>query len=88
MIPTWRNSSRSTWVEGVTLPSNVAKGKGLKVPLTPTREVVKEGVTYVPWVRFNLMQVHPLSSTSNLSMTRGGLVMPLTAITASAVCRR
>ena len=26
----------------------VAKGKGLKIPLTRTREVVKEGVTYVP----------------------------------------
>ena len=24
------------------------EGKGLKFPLTPTREVVKEGVTYVP----------------------------------------
>ena len=32
----------------VPLPPNVAKGKGLKIPLTPTREVVKEGVTYVP----------------------------------------
>ena len=48
MIPTWRNSSGSTWVEGVTLPPNVAKGKGLKIPLTPTREVLSEGVTYVP----------------------------------------
>ena len=48
MIPTWRNSSRSTWDEEVTLTPNVAKGKGLKVQLTPTREVVKEGVTYVP----------------------------------------
>ena len=45
---TWRNFSRSTWVEVVPLPPNVAKGKGLKIPLTPTREVVKEGVTYVP----------------------------------------
>ena len=26
----------------------VAKAKSLKSPLTPTREVVKEGVTYVP----------------------------------------
>ena len=42
------NSSRSTWVEEVTLPPNVAKRKGLKIPLTLTREVVKEGVTYVP----------------------------------------
>ena len=48
MTPTWRNSSRSTWVEAVPLPPNVAKGKGLKIPLTPTREVVKGGVTYVP----------------------------------------
>ena len=37
-----------TWVEVVPLPPNVAKPKGLKIPLTPTREVVKEGVTYVP----------------------------------------
>ena len=35
-------------VQGGTLPPNVAKGKGLKIPLTPTTEVVKEGVTYVP----------------------------------------
>ena len=48
MTRTWRNSSRSTWVEVVPQPPNVAKGKGLKIPLTPTREVVKEGVTYVP----------------------------------------
>ena len=48
MTPEWRNSSRSIWVEGVTLPPNVAKGKGLKIPLTPTRELVKGGVTYVP----------------------------------------
>ena len=41
------NSSRSTWVEVVPLPPNVAKGKGLKIPLTPTREVVRGGVTYV-----------------------------------------
>ena len=27
---------------------NVAKEKGLKIPLTPTREVVRGGVTYVP----------------------------------------
>ena len=32
--------------------------------------------------------VHPLCSTANLSMTKGGLVMPLTAITAVAVCCR
>ena len=32
----------------VPLPPNVAKGKGLKIPLTPTREVLKGGVTYVP----------------------------------------
>ena len=30
----------------------------------------------------------PLCSTANLSMTRGGLVMPLTAINAVAVCCR
>ena len=48
MTPTWRKSSRSTWVEMVPLLPNVAKGKGLKIPLMPTREVVKEGVTYVP----------------------------------------
>ena len=88
MTPTWRNSSRSTWVEVVPLPPNVAKGKGLKIPLTPTKEVVKGGVTYVPGMRLNLMQVHPLCSTANLSMTRGGPVMPLTAITAVAVCCR
>ena len=35
-----------------------------------------------------VMQVHLLCSTANLSMTRGGLVMPLTAITAVAVCCR
>ena len=48
MTPTWRKSSRSTWVEVVPLPPNVAKEKGLKIKLTQTREVVKEGVTYVP----------------------------------------
>ena len=48
MTPTWRNSSRSIWVEVVLLPPNVAKGKGLKIPLTRTREVVEGGVTYVP----------------------------------------
>ena len=48
MNPTWRNSSTSTWVEVVPLPANVAKGKGLKIALTPTKKVVKEGVTYVP----------------------------------------
>ena len=48
MTPTWRNSSRSIWDEVVPLPPNVAKGKDIKIPLTPTREVVKGGVTYVP----------------------------------------
>ena len=48
MTPTWRKSSRSTPVEMVPLPPNLAKGKGLKIPLPPTREVVKEEVTYVP----------------------------------------
>ena len=48
MTPTWRNSSRSNRVEGVTQPPHVVKGKGLNIPLTPTRELVKEGVTYVP----------------------------------------
>ena len=33
---------------GGTSPPNVAKGKSLEGPLTPTREVVKEGVTYLP----------------------------------------
>ena len=33
---------------GGTPTPNVAKGNGLKSPLTPTREVVKAGVTYVP----------------------------------------
>ena len=33
---------------GGTPTPNVAKGKGIKIPLTPTREVVKGGVTYVP----------------------------------------
>ena len=46
--PTWRNSLRSTWVGVVPLPPSVAKGKGLKIPLTPTGEVVKGGVAYVP----------------------------------------
>ena len=88
MTPTWRNSSSSIWVEVVPLPLNVAKGKGLKIPLTPTREVVRGGVTYVPLMRLNLMQVPPLCSTANLSMTSGSPVMPLTAITAVAVCCR
>ena len=48
MTPTWRNSSRSIWVQVVPLPPKVAKRKGLKIPLTPTREVVRGGVTYVP----------------------------------------
>ena len=48
MTPTWRNSSRSTWVKVVPLPPNVAMGKGVEIPLTPIREVVKERVTYVP----------------------------------------
>ena len=48
MTPKWRNSSRSTWVEVVPLPPKVAKGNGLEILLTPTREVVKKGVTYVP----------------------------------------
>ena len=48
MTPTWRYSSRSIWVEVVPLPPNVAKVKGPKIQLTPTREVVKGGVTYVP----------------------------------------
>ena len=65
-----------------------SKGKDLKIPLTPTREVVRGGVTYVPLMRLNLMRVHPLCSTANLSMTMGGLIMPLTAITAVAVCCR
>ena len=42
MTPRWRNRSRSTWAEVVPLPPNVAKGKGLKIALTLTREVVKE----------------------------------------------
>ena len=88
MTPTWRNSSRSIWDEVVPLPPNVAKGKGIKILLTPTREVVKGGVTYVPRMRLNLMQVHPPFFTVDLSMTRGDLVMPLTAISAVAVCRR
>ena len=48
MTPTWRNFSRNTWVEVVPLPPNVAKGKDLKISLTPTMVVVKEGVTCVP----------------------------------------
>ena len=39
---------KSIWVEVVPLPPNVAKGKGPKIPLTPTGEVVRGGVTYVP----------------------------------------
>ena len=88
MTPTWRNFSRNTWVEVVPLPPKVAERKGLKIPLTPTRVVVKEGVTCVPLMRLNLKQVHPLCSTVNLSMTRGDLVMPFTATTAVVVCCR
>ena len=43
MTPKRGNTSRDTWVEVATLPLNVAKGKGLKIPLTPTRVVVKGG---------------------------------------------
>ena len=32
----------------VPLPLNVGKGRGIKIPLTPTREAVKGGATYVP----------------------------------------
>ena len=32
MTPTWRNSSRNTWVEVVPLPPNVAKEKSPKHP--------------------------------------------------------
>ena len=39
----WRNSSRDSWVEVAPLPLNAAKGKSLKIPLTPTRMVVKGG---------------------------------------------
>ena len=48
MTPIWKNSSRDTWAEVAPLPLNVAKGKGLKIPLAPTRVVVKGGVTCVP----------------------------------------
>ena len=49
MYAPWHHrTSAQRKVEGVTLPPNVVKGKGLKIPLTPTRGVVKEGVTYVP----------------------------------------
>ena len=48
MTPIWRNSSTDTWVEVPLLPLNLAKAKGLKIPLTPTRVVVKGGLTYVP----------------------------------------
>ena len=44
----WRNSSRSTWIEVVPLPPNMARGKGLRIPPRPTGEVVKEEVNYVP----------------------------------------
>ena len=43
-----KNSSRDTWVEVPPLPLNVAKEKGLKIPLTPTRVLVKGRVTCVP----------------------------------------
>ena len=36
---------KDTWVEVPLLPLNVAKEKGLKFSLTPTRVVVNEGVT-------------------------------------------
>ena len=48
MTPTWKNSSRSIYNEVVPLPPIVAKGRGIKITLTPTREVVKGGATYVP----------------------------------------
>ena len=44
MTPIWGNSSRNTWVEVAPLHQNVAKEEGLKIPLAPTRVVVKEGV--------------------------------------------
>ena len=50
---------------GVPPPPNVAKGKGIKIPLTPTREVVKGGVTYVP-----CNEVKPDAGTSPLFYCR------------------
>ena len=68
------------------LPLSVPKGKGLKIPLMPTRVVVRGGVTCVPSMRLNLNQVHPHSSTVSLSMTREDPVMHLTATIAVYVC--
>ena len=45
MTPIWKHSSRDTLVEIPPLPLNVAREKSLKTPLTPTRVVVKGGVT-------------------------------------------
>ena len=65
------------------------EGKGPKNP-TITNQGARKG-------RGNLRAMNevkpdagtpPLCSTANLSTTRGGLVMPLTAITAVAVCCR
>ena len=43
MTPICEYSSRDTWVEVPLLPLNVAKEKGLKFSLTPTRVVVNKG---------------------------------------------
>ena len=51
---------------GSTPTRSVALEKGLKIPLTPRRVVVKGGVTCVPEVRLNLEPVHLHSSTVNL----------------------
>ena len=64
------------------------KGKGPENPTNKNQGGGKGRGNLPDRMRLNLMQVHPLCSTANLSMTRGGLVMPLTAITAVAVCCR
>ena len=66
LAPICRDSSRDTLVEVASLPLNVVKGKGPKIPLTPTGVVLKSGATWS-----NVKQVHPHSSTVSLSMTRG-----------------
>ena len=63
------------------------RGEG-KGPKNPTNANQGGGKGRGNLRAMNRMQVHPLCSTVNLSMTRGDLVMPLTATTAAVVCCR
>ena len=77
---------------GGTPTPECGEGKGPKNPTNANQGGGKGGGNLRAMneaaVRLNLMQVQPLCSTANLSMTRGGLVMPLTSINAVAVfCR-